>query len=175
MSSFNTVMDAVRANNTISAIKLYESGVKICNDWENKNYIVSLAAEKGNIELIQYFRDCDFPWNAGGEISTAYHMAAHNGHVEVLKYLIISECPVNGKHNSIMQYAASGGDLSCLKFLVENNFLTEKNNLFNFAAQHGRLEALKYLYSIGCSWNAEGAFLASQFEHNNWKDCKFTE
>lgn len=170
-TNFSTIMDAIRANDLEAVKVMYiNPDFKICNSWEDPNFCISIAAGNGNIEMIKFLRMTNFAWNAGGEVPTAYNMAAKNGHLEVLKYLQENGCPTDCKNKSIIDYAAAGGNLECVKYLVNAGFLVQKNTC-NYAAFHGHLEVLKYLHEQGCTWDKEGIDLTFEGKNKDWKDC----
>ena len=73
--------------------------------------------------------------------------AARNGHLEVLKYLREEvKAPVNGK---VIKIAACHGDLELIRYLVENKCAGWENgylDALDIIAKHGHFQCLKYLH-----------------------------
>ena len=73
--------------------------------------------------------------------------AARNGHLEVLKYLREEvKAPVNGK---VIKIAACHGDLELIRYLVENKCAGWENgylDALDTIAKHGHFQCLKYLH-----------------------------
>ena len=104
------------------------------------------AAAIGNLYLLRHLRGEGYSWNV-----ESCFAAAENGHLEVLKYLIKSNCPWNQKlgcslSNLIYELAVKNGHLDVLKYLFEiKRPLNFTHDLIYVAIDNGHLEILKYL------------------------------
>ena len=120
------------------------------------------AAHGGHLEILQWLRANDFPWN-----SRTCEEAAKGGFLEVLKWARINNCPW---HAGTCEAAASGGNLEILQWLRENNCPWNAWTCEE-AAKGGYLEVLKWARTNGCSWNAWTCFAAAcggQLEVIKW-------
>ena len=71
-------------------------------------FIASMAAEAGQLAVLQYLCEHGCPWNA-----RTCSMAAVGGHMDVLRYAYDSGCPWN---EATCYMAAQGGHLDVLKY-----------------------------------------------------------
>ena len=86
------------------------------------------------------------------------NMAAHHGNLEMVKYCVANECPIDAFACS---NAASGGQLECLKYFSEEVKAPWDWETAAWAAYHGHLHILEYLvehkydkYNEGACWRA---------------------
>jgi ankyrin repeat protein len=79
-------------------------------------------------------------------------VAAMNGHLETLKYLIENGAKATGGDNYPLKEAAENGHLNVVKYLTENgaDIKIYGPYVFKRAAKNGRLDHLKYLLK---EWN----------------------
>jgi len=106
-------------------------------DWDERSFCWRVA-KTNKLELLKWAREekkCE--WD-----EWTIRAAAHHGNLEMVKYCVANECPIEW---SACAYAADGGHLECLKYLREEvkapwDFLTSA-----WAAENGHLHILEYL------------------------------
>lgn len=92
-----------------------------------------------------------------------YGPAAAVGNIELIKYLSINKeldiDNINNNKNTPFLIASAYGQIDVLKYFIESNRVNvhhlgiEGRNAILFAAYFGQLEAIKFLESIGVSYN----------------------
>ena len=110
------------------------------------NSVCMWAAGKGQLEILKWLRENDFPWN---EETCA--RAALFGHLELLQWAHENGCPwkqntcsatAEGRHLEVLQWARANGcpwdEWTC-----------------SDAAYGGHLEVLQWARANGCHWNEE--------------------
>ena len=135
------------------------------SDLTEKQTWMHQSAKEGNIEDLEFYLDnLRFDKNPESRIKdghnglTPMHLAATNGHLEVVQ-LIKSKIdianPANGKGWTILHSAALNGQLEIIKEISNN--LEDKNPAakgyasrtpLHLAAVSGHLEIIKYYYKI---------------------------
>ena len=159
------------------------------SDWDDETYFSHHVALTNKLELLKWAREekkCE--WD-----DLTINMAACRGNLEMVKYCVANECPVdegactnaaeNG-HLEILKYlreevkapwnswtadwAAERGHLHILKYLFESNY-----NQFEYAcedaAKNGHLDCLRYLHETA---KAPWDYRAVRYAHeNNQTDC----
>ena len=164
--------------------------------WENKpswwreTYFCREVARTNKLELLKWIREekkCE--WSAG-----TINTAAHNGNLEMIKYCVANECPIdewacteaarNG-HLECLKYlreeakapwdsvtaasAAQNGHLHILEYLVERKFVEYVEYACEYAAKFGHLDCLKYLRETAkAPWDEEAVREAHE---NNRIEC----
>jgi len=116
--------------------------------WENKSlwsgylygetYFCRKVAYTNKLELLKWAREekqCE--WD-----EDTIHEAACQGNLEMVKYCVANECPIDGR---ACAHAASGGHLECLKYLHEEAKAPWGPGTANCAALKGHLHILEYL------------------------------
>jgi hypothetical protein len=96
------------------------------------------VAWTNKLELLEWIREekkCEW---GGGTISSA----AYQGNVEMVKYCVANECPIN---TWACARAAENGQLECLKYLHEEAKAPWDSWTATRAAQNGHLHILEYL------------------------------
>ena len=148
--------------------------------WEHKLLLPSYWAERhfceqvaktNKLELLKWIREekkCD--WN-----SRTINVAARQGNLEMVKYCVANECPIN---EYACAYAAENGHLECLKYLREEVKAPWDSGTASWAAENGHLHILEYLverkydtYSeLACQWAAlKGHFDCLKYLHETAK------
>jgi len=132
--------------------------------WENKSswtswwyepYFCREVARTNKLELLTWAREekkCE--WDEG-TISSA----AHQGNLEMVKYCVANECPIDKR---ACAYAAKNGHLECLKYLREEGTAPWDWRSAAWAAENGHLHILEYLVErkydqfdeYACQWAA---------------------
>ena len=115
--------------------------------WENKSlwpghwdetYFCMNVAETNKLELLKWAREekmCE--WD-----EWTINMAAGQGNLEMVKYCVANECPIN---TWACARAAKNGQLECLKYLREEAKARWDWETAAWAAQYGHLHILEYL------------------------------
>ncbi|CAL6394694.1 unnamed protein product [Bathycoccus prasinos] len=148
------------------------------------------VAQTNKLELLKWAREekkCK--WN-----EWTINRAAYNGNLEMVKYCVANECPIDERacefaaengHLEMLKYlheevkapwdsetadwAARNGYLHILKYLVERKYDQFDEHACLWAAENGHLDCLKYLRETAkVPWN----YLAVRVEHkNNQPEC----
>ena len=109
--------------------------------WNETNFCVRVA-QTNKLELLKWAREekeCD--WDAG-----TIHAAARQGNLEMVKYCVANECPINRNINrNACAFAASNGHLEVLKYLREEAKAPWGSWTADRAASNGHLHILEYL------------------------------
>lgn len=125
----------------------------------------STATALGHVEALRFLRDvCHCSWNMKSD------QAAQNGHLEILKYASTILCPSWNKSShfySEMLHAAEYGQIHILEWALVT-FPKESYKAFDeltciHAARGARLEVLRWLRGLDCSWN-EGTCWAAIYD-----------
>ena len=117
------------------------------------------VAQTNKLELLKWIREekkCEW---GGGTINAA----AYQGNLEMVKYCVANECPVD---EWACAYAADGGHLECLKYLHEEVKAPWGPQTANWAAENGHLHILEYLVERKYNKYVESACqYAAKFGH----------
>jgi len=156
----------------------------------DETYFCSRVAETNKLELLKWAREekkCK--WNVA-----TINMAAKQDNMEMLKYCVANECPIdewacayaaeNGRLEVLKYlrekvkapwdfrtaaFAAYDGHLHILEYLVERKYDKYNEAACVWAAESGHLDCLKYLHETAkAPWN-EGALEGAH--ENNHPDC----
>ena len=122
--------------------------------WEP--YFCWRVAQTNKLELLKWAREekkCE--WSVG-----PINAAAEQGNLEMVKYCVANECPIN---EWACENAAANGHLEVLKYLREEAKAPWDWETAFFAAKNGHLHILEYLverkydqYSTRVCWEAAG-------------------
>ena len=96
------------------------------------------VAKTNKLELLKWAREekkCE--WN-----ERTIYMAAKQGNLEMVKYCVVNECPID---TYTCACAAHSGHLECLKYLREEAKATWDSRTADEAAKNGHLHILEYL------------------------------
>ena len=105
--------------------------------WRERSFCYKVA-ETNKLELLKWIREekkCE--WD-----EDTINVAAEQGNLEMVKYCVANECPVD---TYACAFAASQGHLECLKYLHEEVKAPWDSRTASWAAQNGHLHILKYL------------------------------
>jgi len=105
--------------------------------WDETDFC-NRVARTNKLELLKWAREekkCE--WDV-----VTIHAAARQGNLEMVKYCVANECPINVW---ACAYAAENGHLECLKYLREEAKAPWGSTTANCAALKGHLHILEYL------------------------------
>ncbi|CAL6287051.1 unnamed protein product [Bathycoccus prasinos] len=106
--------------------------------WWDETYFCSRNAYTNKLELLKWVREekkCR--WD-----EWTINAAAEQGNLEMLKYCVANECPID---EEACAYTAIDGHLECLKYLREEVKAPWDLNTAECAAKYGHLHVLEYL------------------------------
>ena len=141
----------------MSSISTLEFALEHKSLWRrswDETYFCSRVAETNKLELLKWAREekeCE--WN-----QWTINAAAYQGNLEMVKYCVANECPIDGY---ACARAAESGHLECLKYLREEAKAPWDSSTAEWAAQNGHLHILEYLverkydqYNVLACYNA---------------------
>ena len=106
--------------------------------WWDETYFCWKVACTNKLELLKWAREekkCEWDEETINE-------AAKQGNLEMVKYCVANECPIN---MNACAYAAQGGHLEVLKYLHEEVKAPWTSGTASFAAESAQLHILEYL------------------------------
>lgn len=126
-------------------------------DWQTFNYVVDRPPRDGQLEMLQWLRDNNYPWTAA-----ACTAAVRHENFEVLKWLRSApneedRCPWC---SDACSSAARHGYFEILKWLRHNG-CSWNEQTFSSAVCGGDWEILKWLKHNGCPWDVKSYLMAS--------------
>jgi hypothetical protein len=149
MSSISTLEFAWEHKSLWSGLYLYD-----------ETYFCEEVAYTNKLELLKWAREeKECRWDRGTICAAANH-----GNMEMVKYCVANECPIDGW---ACAHAADGGHLKILKYLREEVKAPWGASTVYFAACYGHLHILEYLVErkydqyveVACSFAAEEGHL----------------
>ena len=123
---------------SISTLELAWENKSLWPSWWDETYFCWDVAETNKLELLKWAREekkCE--WN-----ERTINMAARQGNMEMVKYCVANECPIDRR---ACAFAASEGHLECLKYLREEVKAPWDSRTASWAAERGHLHILEYL------------------------------
>lgn len=147
-------------NNAVAVMKkLMDFGLNI-NEPANGDSLLKAACFDGNMDMIQFLIEHGADVN-GINNGEPLSVAARRGYADIVRYLIDRGANVNGNNifsdgsggESVLMYAIKGGQLECVKMLVEHgadiNYKYNGENAIDVAKAFPSDNVYKYLSSIG--------------------------
>ena len=137
----------------------------------NETHFCRRVAQTNKLELLKWAREekkCE--WDEG-----TINEAASQGNLEMVKYCVANECPIDGR---ACAWAADGGHLEVLKYLREEAKAPWDSVTASWAARYGHLHILEYLVerkydqynALACWWAAMNGHLdCLEFLHETVK------
>ena len=127
----------------------------------DETYFCMQVAYTNKLELLKWAREekkCE--WD-----EKTINAAAKKGNMEMVKYCVANECPID---THTCSNAAGGGHLECLKYLREEVKAPWDSDTAYLAADSGQLHILEYLverkYDEYCKYACEGAAMNGHFD-----------
>ena len=141
----------VREMSSISTLEFAWENKSLWPSWlEDETNFCCEVAKTNKLELLKWVREekkCD--WD-----EWTINRAAEQGNLEMVKYCVANECPIN---MNACAYAAQGGHLEVLKYLHEEVKAPLNSLTASFAALNGHLHILEYLVEREYDEYNEGA------------------
>ena len=150
----------VHEMSSISTLEVAWENKSLWPRWWDETYFCWKVAETNKLELLKWAREekkCE--WNVG-----TINMAADQGNLEMVKYCVANKCPID---EFACAFAASEGQLECLKYLHEEVKAPWDDWTAAWAALKGHLHILEYLVErkydkyneVACMYAAESGHL----------------
>ncbi|XP_060879868.1 uncharacterized protein LOC132951864 [Metopolophium dirhodum] len=124
-------------------------------DDDNITDVCSVAAFNGHLDCLKQAHVAGIPWNW-----RTTEVACRSGHIECLMYVHSNGCETGGYVSALA--AACAGNIGTLEYAWIHKFKFP-HNLCTLIARFGSIESLRYLRSLGFSWNTSTAAEAARF------------
>ena len=181
----------VKDMSTISTLEWAWEHKSLWPSWWAERHFCEQVAQTNKLELLKWIREeknCE--WDSGTIIE-----AAEQGNLEMVKYCVANEYPINRNinrnacafaakngHLEVLKYfreeakapwddltadwAAKMGHLHVLEYLVERKYDQFDVSACWFAAENGHLDCLKYLHETAkAPWNVRAVHVAREKKH----------
>ena len=128
----------VEEMSSISTLELAWEGPWEGQSMWNETEFCEKVAKTHKLEFLKWIREekkCE--WDA-----QTINAAAEQGNLEMLKYCVANQCPVD---ETLCGHAAFHGHLECLKYLHEEVEAPWDSDTSEWAAENGHLHVLEYL------------------------------
>jgi len=128
----------VREMSSISTLEFAWENKSLWPSWWDEPRFCSRVAQMNKLELLKWIREekkCEWDYRT-------INVAARQGNLEMVKYRVANECPVD---DYACACAARYGQLECLKYLHEEGKAPWDGNTAAWAAENGHLHILEYL------------------------------
>ncbi len=125
---------------SISTLEVAWENKSLWPSWwsEDERHFCTDVARTNKLDLLKWAREekkCE--WD-----EWTIHMAANHGNLEMVKYCLANECPIDVL---TCAFAADGGQLECLKYLREEVKVPWDSETAAWAAESGHINILEYL------------------------------
>ncbi len=103
-------------------------------------------------------------------------IAAENGHLEIVKYLVDNQVNIDEKGNLALNFSSANGHLEVVKYLVLKGADIHADNAFSLrlASEKGHLEIVKYLVKQGANiYSQEDEILRNASENGDSEMMKY--
>ena len=173
----------VKQMSSISTLEFVWENKSLWPRWWDETDFCEQVAETNKLELLKWAREekkCE--WD-----DRTIDAAAYQGNLEMVKYCVANECPINEKacawaarcgHLEVLKYlheevkapwesctsswAAGAGNLHILEYLVERKYDQFEIYACFLAAEFGHLDCLKYLHETAkAPWYSDTASVAA--------------
>jgi hypothetical protein len=180
----------VEEMSSISTLEIAWENRRLWPSYWDESYFCWEVAQTNKLELLKWAMEekkCEW-------YSATIDTAAEHGNLEMVKYCVTNECPIdedacasaaeNGHleclkylHEEVKapwtyhtaSYAAENGHLHILEYLVERKFDKYSESACWFAAKNGHLDCLKYLHETAkAPWDSRAVREAHK---NNHLEC----
>ena len=180
----------VKEISSISTLEFVWENKSLWPYWWDETYFCWRVAQTNKLELLKWAREekeCE--WN-----SRTINLAAVQGNLEMVKYCVANECPIDesacaaaaiGGHLEVLKHlreeveapwdfftailAAKYGHLHILEYLVERKYDQYSEYACMYAAEKGHLDCLRYLHETA---KAPWDYMAVRYAHEkNQTDC----
>ena len=152
------MVGSTEENDTTRLVKYLIETYGETHEGYNLNSFVFKAANAKNLELVKYLieKGADIYHIDDDTGHTAFTIAAVNGALDVLKYMIIYKKPDDDNLEDAMQSAAASGELPVVKYLIEEHGFaaTGLDTAMEFAIENGQYLIVKYLAENGADIDA---------------------
>jgi len=177
----------VKEMSSISTLEIAWENRRLWPSYWDESYFCWEVAQTNKLELLKWAREekkCEWDrWTI--------HTAAEQGNLEMVKYCVANECPVNAEacacaafngHLEVLKYlreevkapwnlgtairAARNGHLHVLEYLVERKFDKYDECACEYAAKFGHFDCLKHLHETAkAPWNSQAVYYAHEKNH----------
>ena len=131
------------------------------SNWSETNFCYQVA-QTNKLEFLKWAREekkCK--WD-----DLTIKTAARQGNLEMVKYCVANECPIDGR---ACAHAAFNGHLECLKYLHEEVNAPWDSRTASWAAEKGHLHVLEYL--VECEFDQYDTLACWEAAEYGHLDC----
>jgi hypothetical protein len=147
---------------SISTLEVAWENKSLWPDWWYERHFCIQVAKTNKLELLMWAREekkCE--WDSG-----TINRAAIQGNLEMIKYCVANECPID---KNACAFAALEGKLECLKYLREEAKAPWDSVTASWAAGNGHLHILEYL--VERKFDQYSGFACTNAAMNGHFDC----
>ena len=148
----------VREMSSISTLEVAWENKSLWPSWWDETWFCWNVAQTNKLELLKWAREekkCEW------DIMTI-NMAASQGNLEMVKYCVANECPID---KWACARAAKNGHLELLKWAREEKKCEWSAGPINAAARQGNLDMVKYCVANECPIDVEACACAARYGH----------
>ena len=145
------ILNKYKGNRSWSDYYIYDLRSVGSRFGKNMNQEVLEAARNGRLDHVIILS------NQGARDNNTITIAAANGHLNVLKYVVEKGAYIHFNEEAGLRYASKNGYLDVVKYLVEKG--ADIHAMWDFSLRHasdnGHLEVVRYLVENGADIHAE--------------------